>query len=373
MVLNITSMLERLHMQSVSDQLFLEESLGDYGDAVDEENDTVTYSNPVIDNVIEESGAEGFRTLTNFNPMEFEIVWSVVETELQARWNDSRGRKSKTTPKNALFITLVIMKYYQTWEKHALDFDNKAPTLEKIVLRVVEVVSPLIYNYFVVMPTMEQIHVSGHPFANYPYAKYATDVKFQPSHRPAGGFGEQKHYFSGKHKLYGLKIEASFSPQGKLVDMSNHEPGSVSDLTTFRKRHDTHVANLTKTPSEATINDNGELHQTSPNVWAVLVGKNYVGLTESVRAVHPKKRPIHGALDCLDPGRNAAVSADRAIVENFSAGTFVWGTKIFDGIQRLNFALTNFHVGLMPLREDDRHHYRSVLARYARMAEEKIT
>ncbi|ETW02957.1 hypothetical protein H310_05399 [Aphanomyces invadans] len=158
-------------MQSVSDQLFLEESLGDYGDVVDEENDTVTYSNPVIVKVIEESEDEGFRTLTNFAPMEFKIVWSVIETELQARWNDGRDRNSKTTPKDALFITLVIMKCYQTWEKHALDFDIKAPTLEKIVLRVVEVISPLIYNYFVVMPTLEQIHVSGRPFASYPYAK----------------------------------------------------------------------------------------------------------------------------------------------------------------------------------------------------------
>ncbi|ETW02958.1 hypothetical protein H310_05400 [Aphanomyces invadans] len=175
-------------------------------------------------------------------------------------------------------------------------------------------------------------------------------------------------------------MEASVSPQGKLVDMSDHEPGSVSDLTIFRKRHDTHVANLTKTPSEATIKDNGELHQTFPNMWAVRVDKGYIGLTE---CVHPKKRPTHGALDRLDLERNAAVSADRAIVENFfgrvcilwkiAYSTFVWGTKIFDRIQRLTFALTNFHVGLMPLREDDSHHYRSVLARYARMTEEKIT
>ncbi|RHY95227.1 hypothetical protein DYB31_015878 [Aphanomyces astaci] len=72
-----------------------------------------------------------------------------------------------------------------------------------------------------------------------------------------------------------------------------------------------------------------------------------------------------------------------AIVENFfgrvcllwkiSLSTYVWDHKFFDGIQRLTFALTNFHLGLMPLREDDQHQYRSVLARYARMAEEKRT
>ncbi|ETV66224.1 hypothetical protein H257_17266 [Aphanomyces astaci] len=36
-----------------------------------------------------------------------------------------------------------------------------------------------------------------------------TDVKFQPSYRPSGRLGEQWYYFSGKPKLYGLKIEAS--------------------------------------------------------------------------------------------------------------------------------------------------------------------
>ncbi|ETV66649.1 hypothetical protein H257_16953 [Aphanomyces astaci] len=131
------------------------------------------------------------------------------------------------------------------------------------------------------MPTMEALREHGTTFRNYPYAKYATDVKFQPSHRPSGRFGEQKHYFSGKHKLYGLKIEASVSAQGLLVDMGPHEPGSVADLTMFRKRLDVHVTNLKKTPTEATVNDND---------------KGYYGLTESVRAIHPKKRPLFGAI-----------------------------------------------------------------------------
>ncbi|RLO02603.1 hypothetical protein DYB28_004507 [Aphanomyces astaci] len=63
MVLNVNSMLERLHVQSVSDQLYLDESLDDYGEVVAEENDTLTYNNPVIDKVMEDSGVEGFRTL----------------------------------------------------------------------------------------------------------------------------------------------------------------------------------------------------------------------------------------------------------------------------------------------------------------------
>ncbi|ETV74307.1 hypothetical protein H257_10914 [Aphanomyces astaci] len=381
MVLNINTMLERLHVQSDSDQLYLEESNDVYGDVVAEENDATTYNNPVIDRVIEDSGVDGFRTLTNFTPDEFDTIWSVVEMALQARWHDGRGRRPLSTPKDALFMTLVILKYYQTWQKHALDFDINAPTLEKMIIRVVDVISPIIYAHFVTMPTMEALREHSTTFRNYPYAKYATDVKFQPSHRPSGRFGEQKHYFSGKHKLYGLKIEASVSAQGLLVDMGPHEPGSVADLTMFRKRLDVHVTNLKKTPTEATVNDNGERFQAFSTMWAVFVDKGYYGLTASVRAIHQKKRPSNAALDRPDLKRNSVVSSDRVIVENFFGGvctlwkisysTFVWGEKIYDGIQRLTFALTNFHVGLIPLRDDDLRQNRVVLARYARMAEEK--
>ncbi|ETV91622.1 hypothetical protein H310_13872 [Aphanomyces invadans] len=58
---------------------------------------------------------------------------------------------------------------------------------------------------------MASLRDRGNTITYYPYAKYATDVKFQPSHRPLGRFGEKMHYFSGKHKLYGLKIEVSVS------------------------------------------------------------------------------------------------------------------------------------------------------------------
>ncbi|RHY84853.1 hypothetical protein DYB26_015043 [Aphanomyces astaci] len=74
MVLNINSMLESLHVQSVYNQLYLEESNDIYGDVVAEENDARTYNNPVIDRVIEDSGVDGFRMLTNFTPDEFDTI-----------------------------------------------------------------------------------------------------------------------------------------------------------------------------------------------------------------------------------------------------------------------------------------------------------
>ncbi|ETV93425.1 hypothetical protein H310_12670 [Aphanomyces invadans] len=245
MVLNVTSMLERLQVQAVSDQHYLEECLDVFGAGADEENNTTTYNNPVIGKVLEESDIDGFRTLTNFTPAEFDTVWCIVEGPLVVRWMDGRGRKPTTTAKDVLFMTLVIMKHYQTSEKHGVDFGIKAPTLEKTIMRVIDIASPVLYDAFVTMPSMAFFRDQGSTFANFPYAKYATDVRSQPSHRPSGRLGEQKYYFSGKHKLYGLKIEASVSPQG-----------SVADMTMFRNRHDVHVEALTKKPDEVMVNDN---------------------------------------------------------------------------------------------------------------------
>ncbi|KAF0749282.1 hypothetical protein AaE_007085 [Aphanomyces astaci] len=145
--------------------------------------------------------------------------------------------------------------------------------------------------------------------------------------------------------------------------MSLHEPGSVSDVTMVRDRLDVHTAVLAKDGNNGAFND--------------IV---YIGLTSAVHAIHPKKKPVNGLFYRVDLDRNANVLSDGVIVENFfgrvcllrkiSNSTFVWGTKLNDAIQRLAFALTNFHVFTMPLRQDDHHQYRSVLARYKRMVDD---
>ncbi|KAF0748122.1 hypothetical protein AaE_007458 [Aphanomyces astaci] len=96
-------------------------------------------------------------------------------------------------------------------------------------------------------------------------------------------------------------------------------------------------------------------------------------------SAHPIIDAILEESGCDDPLR---VSSDRVVVENYfgcvcqlwkvSYATFTWGHNIFDGILRLTFALTNYHVTLMPLRANDRVTYRSVLARYQAMSKAYI-
>ncbi|RHX98719.1 hypothetical protein DYB25_013612, partial [Aphanomyces astaci] len=93
----------------------------------------------------------------------------------------------------------------------------------------------------------------------------------------------------------------------------------------------------------------------------------YIGIAHSLRGIHPKRRPVHGVLDAHDMDRNHDISSDRVVVENFfgrvctlwkiSLATYTWGEKNYNTIQRTTFALTNFHLSLMPLRAEDEGFY----------------
>ncbi|ETV70946.1 hypothetical protein H257_13684 [Aphanomyces astaci] len=143
-------------------------------------------------------------------------------------------------------MTLAVLKHYNSWEKLAMK-----------------------------MPSMSELRANNGCFVNYPYALYATDVKFQSSERPAGRLGEAKPYFSAKHKMYGLKIEASVSPQGLLVEMSEAHRGDVADLTIMRSCMEQHQQVLKKTDQEPNIHDHGEQVDSHPSMWAALVDKGY--------------------------------------------------------------------------------------------------
>ncbi|RHY51484.1 hypothetical protein DYB34_006637 [Aphanomyces astaci] len=142
--MRVTSMLQRLQDKSASDRLHLQQSLVEFGEAADEDNDVQDANNPLMDKVIEEAGDEAFRVLTNFTPSEFDIIWANVERAMNSKWFEGRGRKSKMTPKDSLYVTLTVLKHYQSCEKHAVDFSLKSPTLEKIVVKVVELCSPIL-------------------------------------------------------------------------------------------------------------------------------------------------------------------------------------------------------------------------------------
>ncbi|RHZ41625.1 hypothetical protein DYB26_010596 [Aphanomyces astaci] len=188
--MRVTSIIESLQEQHAVDQINLAECLRTHGDTIDQHDDLSESAHPIIDAILEESGCDGFKTMCNFTSAEFEILYGIVQSALTTRWTAGRGKKSPTSPKDAFFMTLTVLKHYQSWEMHATHFKFKAPTFQKLITKVIAVVEPIFFRHFIKMPGMTDLRNKDVIFANYPYALYATDVKFQPAERPKGRFNE---------------------------------------------------------------------------------------------------------------------------------------------------------------------------------------
>ncbi|GMF66509.1 unnamed protein product [Phytophthora lilii] len=126
-----------------------------------------------------------------------------------------------------------------------------------------------------------------------------------------GGFNESKHYFSNKHKLYGYKAETSVVFPGRVVFLTTHVPGSVSDITILANHVEEHKAMLMKTNQELLSEDNGEDANQSQELWGLLADKGYQGAGSMLRCIHPKKKPKNGELTADELVRNGNVSSDR--------------------------------------------------------------
>ena len=93
---------------------------------------------------------------------------------------------------------------------------------------------------------MSELQEKGLLFKNFPFCLEAVDVTFQEVNRPSGNMQEGKVYFSGKHKLYGYKVEVAVRPNGTASGFSKHYPGSFSDVPILYNRIKIHKCRLKK-------------------------------------------------------------------------------------------------------------------------------
>ncbi|RHY97449.1 hypothetical protein DYB35_013348 [Aphanomyces astaci] len=85
--------------------------------------------------------------------------------------------KSPTSPKDAFFMTLTVLKHYQSWEMQATHFKFKAPMFQKLITLVIAVVESIFFRHFVKIPSMTDLRNKDAVFANYPCALYPTDCE----------------------------------------------------------------------------------------------------------------------------------------------------------------------------------------------------
>ncbi|ETL28860.1 hypothetical protein L916_17846, partial [Phytophthora nicotianae] len=225
--------------------------------------------------------------MCNFAPIEFERLWELSKDHVLSKWGVGRGKKCKTSPKDVLFMMLAALKHCGNWETVSSMFGMDASTFQKTIKKYIDMYEPFLYTHLVkgqeALWSMKKITVTWHAFANYPCARYATDVTFQPAVRPTRNFHEVMKYFSGKHRLYGHKVKVSVLPRGVEINCTAFKPGAVSDITMFNGNAEFHRSALRKQQDEGTLYDDGPGVDKFEEFWGVLVDKGYQGLGDEYR------------------------------------------------------------------------------------------
>ncbi|RLO00854.1 hypothetical protein DYB28_010362 [Aphanomyces astaci] len=302
-------------------------------------------------------------TMTNFSPSEFNVLWADISLYVNKSWNVGSGRKCEVSNRDMLFMLLTTLKTSGSWDIVATIFKEASPTFQQRVMNFVRVLHPFVMRKYVNALadkwTMLLLSTSGQRFANYPYARYATDVTSQQTNVPSGSYADKKVYYSGKHSLYGHKVELSVLPNGFAINCTKHYKGSVSDKTIFDENLDFHMVCLTKQANEDRIDDPD--HATRQ--WAVLADKGYQGIQRDLRAVIPIKKPAGGILTMDDIRTNDRIATDRVIVENFfgrlktlwaiCSHCYRWTRQNYDVLFQTCVAMANVNIRMHPLRADD--------------------
>ncbi|KAH9127829.1 hypothetical protein LEN26_009191 [Aphanomyces euteiches] len=122
------------------DQANRESCMGQYGDLVDHvEEYAIDGDSPIFDDFCNSGGDNSITTLVNFTSHEVNNLWRVVMPQLAAAWTLGRGRKPSMLPKDALFATLLVLKHFDSWDKHGIDLGIRSSILEKTVYKVVDI------------------------------------------------------------------------------------------------------------------------------------------------------------------------------------------------------------------------------------------
>ena len=240
-------------------------------------------------------GHEAMIAMTNLTIGEFMEIYSDVESEInQAK----RGPKPKISPKDSLFLTLVMLKGYFKWDMLSNMFSFKTSVLEKTIKATLESIQPILVQKYIRNITKDEQDIFGLSFPNFKNCIQGVDVCFQPIQKPSGSYSSKKKFFSGKHYAYGVKIECTHAPIGQLMRFTSYYPGSVHDFKIFKEN----------------INQHLDFLRNGDTFYGLIADLGYTGIQNFIpTAIVPKRKPK------LESERefNRKIGSDRVICENF--------------------------------------------------------
>lgn len=293
------------------------------------------------------------QTWCGFTPQRFLELYALLEDVLQG--HTGRGRRGTMSRHDRLLLLLVYLKHYETWDKLGASFSISKAQAKRLVSEVAEAALPLLWRRYVEGLDLDE----PQPYPEFPQAVCLMDVTFQPCWTPAGLYDERKRFFSGKHKMYGLKSQCLHDLRGQVVHCVTGVPGAVHDVSIAQQNIE--VLRQALRPGDPPVDVEGDEDMEPPQP-EVMVDSGYQGLQHLVPCILPFKRRRGQALTPQQMQHNRRVARRRILVENYYGRLKQRHRIMCDKYRgergdyalyfRLCVALTNFHVSFAPLRQE---------------------
>lgn len=250
-----------------------------------------------------EHGENGLKTFTGLSKAQFEEILHVVEEKLIPT---GRGRRKQFLPIDQLFLTLTWIQSGWTYSKLSVVFSISFSKVQRILIDTVLSIADTMYNHFIVRKVARD--EGERKFQHFPEAVGACDVALLFVNKPRGN-DTQKQFYSAKHKMHGIKLQAIVNPDGLCIHTDIKQLGHVHDkkvfdvsdalnLVTFEEL----LPNMTKVKKH----------------YPLLFDKGYTGVNRYYpEAIVTQRKPIGRDLTSQENKFNHDVESDRVIVENF--------------------------------------------------------
>ncbi|OWY90458.1 hypothetical protein PHMEG_00041405 [Phytophthora megakarya] len=154
-------------------------------------------------------------------------------------------------------MTLVTLKLGGTWQTITAIFRLPATSFMEAVTKFIQFIASKLYADQV--ETRED-EITMRAATSFEHFLHDIPTKLAP-------IQENGKYFSGKHHLYGLKVEVSVN--------SNGQQGIPQKK-------------MKKLPGDDRLQDDSLLKDKFPNEWEIVADKGYQGLANCMRCIHPK-------------------------------------------------------------------------------------
>ncbi len=293
--------------------------------------------------------------LTGFVLEEFCFLFSLVEDGLTPK---GQGKRSSISPHDHLLFLLIHLKCNLSERTIGSLYKISKQSVERALSKAITVCQPIFEDRFIKFISMEDQISNNWISPEFPDCAGIVDATFQRTTKPFCGNKDSKPMFSGKHWAYGFKTQVIHSMNGICVRYDTSYSGSRHDFDIFKSTIDK-FASLYKKPDGS--------------YYKLIADKGYIGPStiSNVGIITPMRESDH--LTVEDYARNRLIGSVRVICENYYGrlkqkfkimrDVFTYKKDHYHLYVGLCIALTNYHVTLYPLRDNEGDFYTRYLVK----------